>query len=228
MIDLIRELPWTPYGIQCSDSAVAHRVHKFLREAVLDRHIYVSKVIGFSIETNNTFRASTGDYITRHEQIGESYPELMLNLQDKVFLNAGQKYLDVVLKTGINTTLSSQFEGTYNQAVIEVLYEKPVICRCLKRETILRVALSYDCGYMHMSDTCKNLEKKYFPCNTNFSIAPFFRVLPMEPDATLIPIRYYNGATEAQLKNILSTWSIHVKTGNIKEEESLWLQSFGH
>lgn len=226
MIDLIMGLQWTSYGIQCPDAQVAHKVHRFLREAILDRHVYISKVIGFTIQTNNTFRASTGDYITRHEQIGESYPEMMVKLQDKVFLNAGSKYLDSVLTTGMNDVVSSPFGGFGSDNITEVLYENPETCRCLKKETILRVAIMYDCGYKHASENCKNFDKTFYPCNTDFSLAPFFRVLPMVPGSVLVPIRYYNGATESQLKDILNKWSLYMKTGSIKEVERLWWQDF--
>lgn len=228
MIKLISELPWTPYGIQCPDSKTAHYVHKFLREAVLDRHIYTTKVAGFTIETNNTFRASTGDYITRHEQIGESYPELMVKLQDKLFLNAGKNQLDIILETGMNTVDNIKIDDGEHNRTIEILYVKPDICRCLKKETILRVSLLYDCGYKHMSETCKGLDSSFFPCNIDFGISAFYRVLPMQLNDTLVPIRYYNGATEAQFKDILKKWMIYCNTGNIKEEEELWLQSFEH
>ena len=75
---VLNKLEWTPYGIQCPDIMTAKIVHKFVREAVLDRHIYLNKVIGFTINTNNTFRPFAGTYIARHKQIGESYPEIMV------------------------------------------------------------------------------------------------------------------------------------------------------
>lgn len=228
LISKVLSLPWTPYGIQCRSKEEAFKVHKFMREAILDKHVYISKIIGFTIQSNNTFRVGTGDYITRHEQLGESYPELMIKLQDKVFLHAGQVFLEVFLHTGMNNVIDNPFIGVSNKLDIEFLYENPEICRCLKKDVVLRVALSYDCGYKHMSVTCKGLDKEFFPCCTDFTIAPFYRVLPKESESTLVPIRYFNGATESQLRDILRTWNTHIKVGNVRMEEKLWLQSFGH
>lgn len=224
---IINDLVWTPYGIQCPNEQVAHKVHKFLREAILDRHIYMHKIIGFAIKTNNTFRPYAGTYIARHKQIGESYPEVMVNMLDKVFLNATTDYLDTKLDTGMNTLLDHQF-GDLKDVNCETLYTNPNICRCLMKETIFRVRIAYDCGYRSMADNSKELGSEYFPCYTDFSVANFFRVLPISPGDTLVPIRYYSGATEQNLKDLLLKWSIYIQTGSLKKGESLWVQSFEH
>lgn len=227
MLDYICTANWTPYGIQCGDPLIAKKVHRFMRQAILDRHVYINKIIGFTIKTNNTFRAGTGDYITRHEQIGESYPELMISLQDKIFLDTNAKELDVDLETGMNNVDNSIFRDVATGKTATVLYENCNICRCLKKSTILRVEIQYDCGFRAMPENCNYLDNSYFPCYTDYSLAPFYRVLPMEPGATLVPIRYCNKATEGQLKDILNTWSVYIKSGSVKMEEKEWLQSFG-
>ena len=224
---VLNNLQWTPYGIQCPDANTAKIVHKFMREAVLDRHIYLSKVIGFSINTNNTFRAYTGNYIARHKQIGESYPEIMVNMQDKIFVNVSETVLDSTLQTGVNTVETSPFWRAYNDFV-ETLYANPNICRCLTKETNFKVKLEYDCGYRSMTANSKNLSSEYFPCNTDYTMHQFVRILPMDVGSTLVPIRYYNGLTEETFKSILRKWLIYIQTNSLKKEESLWLQSFMH
>ena len=82
---ILNELQWTPYGIACPDAKTAHTVHKFLREAVLDRHIYLSKIIGFAVKSSTHFSVYSGTYIARHVQLGESYPELTVKLSDKIY-----------------------------------------------------------------------------------------------------------------------------------------------
>lgn len=222
---ILNNITWTPYGLECGNPNTAKVVHKFLREAVLDRHIYVSKVVGFAIKTNNTFRPFSGMSIARHKQIGESYPEIMVNLQDKVFLNDNADCLDTLLTTGMNTVTDNPF-GDLRDYKAEVLYVNPNICRCLMKETIFRVQLQYDCGYRSMAENSKSLGNEFFPCYTDYSLVDYFRVLPMSPGSTLVPLRYYNGATEAQFKDILTKWLLHIKTNSLKKEESLWMQNF--
>lgn len=222
---IINKLQWTPYGIACTDTATTRIVHKFLREAILDRHIYVHKIIGFAVNSTKEFRPYSGVYIARHKQLGESYPEIMVNLQDKVFINTLGDSLDTVLVTGENNVIDQPF-GDMRDYKAEVLYTNPYICRCLDKETIFRVRIQYDCGFKSMADNTKSLEDQFFPCYTDYSLSDYLRVLPMEPGATLVPIRYYHGITEAQFKDILTAWYVYVQTGSLKEEETLWMRSF--
>jgi len=224
--NIINNLNWTPYGIECNNPMTAKVVHKFLREAILDRHVYINKIIGFSIISNSVFRNYKGMTIARHKQIGESYPEIMINLLDKVFINTSSDTLDTHLTTGMNTTLTNTF-GDLRDYKAEVLYTKPDICRCLMKDAILRIQVQYDCGYRSMADNSKNLSDEFFPCYTDYSLADYFRVLPMSsPNQTLVPIRYYNGATERQLKDILTQWNIYIQTNSLKKEEAEWVHSF--
>lgn len=225
--DILNKLTWSPYGIQCPDIYTAKLVHKFMREAVLDRHIYISKVIGFAVKTNNTFRPFAGTYIARHKQIGESYPEVMVNLLDKVFLNTSKTQLDTILSVGSNTTLNCNFDDGEGN-IVDVLSTKPDICRCLDKQTVFRVKLQYDCGFRDMARNTKDLKPEFFPCYTDFSLADYVRILPMQPGTVLVPIRYYNGMTEEKFKDILGKWLLYIQTKSLKGEESLWLQSFMH
>lgn len=222
---VLQNFTWTPYGIECGDPNVAKKVHKFLREAVLDRHICVSKIIGFTVQSEKGSKEETGDYITRHPELGESYPELVNCLGDKVFVGVNADYLNVLLQPGVNTVLTSPF-GDLRDYKATVLYEDPYICRSLRKPVVLNVKLQYDCGYKEMPENCKNLQDDYFPCTSNFSVAEFFRILPMTPGTTLVPIRYYNGGNDVLFKKILSDWLNYLESGNGKDEERIWLQHF--
>lgn len=223
---ILSELPWTKYGIQCSNPNEALLVNKFMREAILDRHIYISKVVGFTIKTNNTFRPYVGTYIARHKQIGDSYPELMLNLQDKVFINTDLTRLGTVITTGDNTMQTNVF-GDLRDVTVKTLYTNDRICRCLDKEAILELILVYGCGYYDMQHSSSILTPEYFPCNVDFYLGDFFRVLPPRRCESTVQIRYFNGATEEDLKDILTKWFVTTQTNCIVEEEKLWLSSFG-
>lgn len=222
---VLNKLEWTPYGIQCPDIMTAKIVHKFVREAVLDRHIYLNKVIGFTINTNNTFRPFAGTYIARHKQIGESYPEIMVNLLDKVFIDVDGSVVNTTLQTGMNTVETSPFWNSCNNYV-ETLYTNPNICRCLTKTTNFQVRLEYDCGYRSMSLNSKSLSSEYFPCYTDYSLQDYVRVLPMLQDSTIVPIRYYNGMDTIKFRKLLSKWLIHIQKNSLKKEETLWMQNF--
>lgn len=224
---ILNELQWTPYGIACPDAETAHTVHKFLREAVLDRHIYLSKIIGFAVKSSTHFSVYSGTYIARHVQLGESYPELTVKLSDKIFLNTDADYLNMHLEAGMNTCIKNSF-GDLRDYKAEVLYTNPEVCRCLVDETVFCVRLQYDNGYRSMAENSKILDKEFFPCNTDYSLADYVRVLPIQPGDTLVPIRYYNGCTMANFQDILSKWYIYLQTGNIKSEEKEWVSNFVH
>lgn len=222
---ILNSIAWTPYGLVCPDAVTAKVIHKFMREAVMDRHICISKVIGFTIKSNNTIRSAGNASIARHKQIGESYPELMCHLLDKVFINVNTDTLDMLLSVGMNTLENNCF-GNLREYSAEVLYTDAGVCRCLKNDAILRVWLQYDCGYRGMASNSKILNKEFYPCYTDYSLEEYVRVLPMMRDQTLVPIRYYNGMTEEIFKNILSKWLVHLSTSSLKKEEKLWLQNF--
>ena len=100
MLDyVLNKTVWTPYGIECSDHATAKKVHKFMREAVLDRHICIRKVIGFSIHGDNGNKLYSGTYIARHINMGDSYPELAVVYSDKVFMTTANQ-VNLYIKVG--------------------------------------------------------------------------------------------------------------------------------
>lgn len=228
ILDEVLNAQWSPYGVTAASAADAKRFHKFLREAVLDRHICTHKVIGFLIDSNVATRGHVGTYIARHMQIGESYPQMIVNLLDKVFLDIKANSAKCLLKTGLNTLDNNSF-GDGRNATYEVLRTNPEICRCLFNETYLTVKLAYDAGYRSMQENSKELGGKYFPCYTDFSLSDFVRVLPMQPGSKLIPVRFYSGMTLDKFKQILLEWKAFAGTGGLRKEDGVWLQqSFNH
>lgn len=224
--DILNRCTWNAHGIQCPGDMYPRTVHKFLREAVLDRHIYLTKAIGFTFHTQSNQRTITGNYISRNKNIGESYPEVMKNLQDKVFINVSTDDCIVLLEPGMNTMHNIEF--TDNNVVLDCLYTNPDVCRCLNKNVMFKLKLLYDCGFRNMSQNSDNLSPEYYPCMTDYSLSPYVRILPMVELSNLIQIRYYNGMTPELFKDILSKWSIYIQTGSLKEGEIEWLRNFVH
>lgn len=233
MIDFICNANWTPYGVDCGSESAAAIVYKFLREAVMDRHIYISKIIGFSFDKSDIARTGNGEYITRHKQIGESYPELINILGDKIFLEPEEGEYSAKLEVtegndfvnGINNVYTSPFLNKLNQQV-EVLCTDPYLCRCLKGTNTLHVITAYDCGYRSTSYNSHIVKSNSFPCFTDHSLNDFVRVLPRSNPGPLVPIRFYNGMSVDHFKQILSNWGAVIKSSNIRKGERQWLRSF--
>lgn len=223
--DIIYSYAWTPYGIVCPDVNSMKLAHKFLREAILDRHLYVCKVIGFEIKSNVMSRAHAGTYIARHKQIAESYPEIMLNLQDKVFLTPNSKDLQCELKSGENKITTVGFMDA-DKNPVPALYTREDICRVIDKTCTLKLKVVYDCGYRYCQQNSKKVGSECFPSYTDFSVHEFFRILPPEPSGTTINLRYYNGATEASLKQLLAQYWSAIQSGSLRKEEREWLQNF--
>lgn len=226
MLDyILNKTVWTPYGIECGDHATAKQVHKFMREAVLDRHICIRKVIGFSIHGDNGNKLYSGTYIARHLNMGDSYPELAVIYSDKVFITSANQ-VNLFMQVGENQI--SKLAQMANPA-FEVLFTNDYAGRALSQSATVCLRLHYGSGYRSMADNSKILDPEFFPCNTDFSIQNFVRVLPFAPGdttSTLVPIRYYNNMTESQFRDILTTWLIHGKSNNLNSEELKWMQSF--
>lgn len=220
---------WVAEGISCNNVQTAKIVHKFLREAILDRHLPVTKVIGFKIKSSNTFRVAQSTYIARHKQIGESYPEIMNNLSDKVWLDVGSNDAHIPLNTGMNTLENTMVQPNHQFTVDTpptVLYVNPNICRCLQKTADLEIILKIGTGYSSMAANSKEIDSSYFPCSTDFSVAEFFRILPFTSETNVVPIRYYNGATPEVLKQLLNLWKTEMEYKVIERGDRRWLSAF--
>lgn len=224
---LLEQCKWTPYGIECPNVNVALKLHKFLREAILDRHLYVCKAVGFELRSPHKLRNHMGTYIARHQQIGESYPELMVNLSDKLFLSNISDVVRSVAKNGVNTVHDLKL---YHNRDIEVpcLYTNETYCTAIDKDVLFNVHLAYDCGYRHSSVNSALLSDTFFPCCTDFYAGDFFKVLPPDFSSSTVRINYYHGATPDTLRMLFSYWRDAYNTNSIRKEEMEWLQSFTH
>lgn len=223
--NILNDFTWTDYGIQCPDAYTAKAVHSFLREAILDRHIYINKIVGFKIKAASVMRAHAGTYIARHKQLAESYPEILTMLLDKVFLDTFDTELSAVLSQGANNLNTVNFTDS-NGKVVDVLYTNPDICRVIEKNCVLQVKSVYDCGYRDMRLNSKKIGSEYFPCYTDFTLAEYFKIPPLIPGSTLVPIRFYHGANKEQLRGILTKYLVTIQTGGLRKEEKEWLQNF--
>ena len=223
ILDNVLNAQWTPYGVKCNSALEAKQIHKFLREAVLDRHICLHKAIGFKVNSNVAYRSYVGTYIARHMQLGESYPQMVVNLLDKVFLNVNANSAKCLLNTGSNTLDKVSF-GDGRSKTYDVLYTDSELCRCLYDSTYFTVKLKYDCGFHSMDENSKELPSDYFPCYTDYSLTDYVRVLPMGDDVNIVPIRFYNGMTVEKFLDILKEWRVYINTGCLRKEDALWLQ----
>lgn len=223
---VLNECQWTPEGVICPNADVASTVHRFLREAILDRHMYVCKCIGFEIKSTTKARAHTGTYIARHAQLADSYLEILVKLQDKLFLTDKSCVARAAMSAGEVTVSNSNFyvDGKYEVKAVSV---DDYICRVTEDNIIMNLQLSYDCGYRHCANNSRALNNSFFPCNTDFYTGDFFRVLPPIPESNLVRINYYYDTDYTILKDLLSKWYNLVKKLNIRKEELAWMLSFG-
>lgn len=222
---LFSQLEWNDYGIVCHDPKLAKHIHTFMREAILDRHIYLRKVTSFAVSVKKPVGVSDRSRsIGRNSSIGESYPELMLNLSDKIFYQTTTDTAKVSLDVGNNTIQMHPF--TNKGETIKTLFSNPNICRVIHGTGTLEVNLTYDCGFRDMSLNTNGIGKEFFPCYTDYSVADYFRVLPEITNGSLVSIRCCNNASMNDLKSLLVQWLVPNNRDNIKKEEREWLQNF--
>lgn len=213
---LLKDATWNEKGVHCGDETVGKKVYDFLYELILDSHLYVTKPIGFYIE-NSTSYAKTGTYIARNSQVGESYPELMTNLQDKVFLHSTVPVIKADMSSGKITT------DVFKE---DVLCMSNYVCRVTDGTCKLVVKLATDCGYKTLKDTSKQLDSKFFPMNTYFNINDFVRILPKVDGFKDITLRYYHGMKPDMLYEMLQRYMGMINNMSISEEEKEWVSSF--
>lgn len=224
---LLDNCTWTEYGIQCPNANVARVLHKFLREAILDRHLYLCKVVGFGLKSHHKSRNHMGTYIARHQQVGESYPEVMVNLQDKIFMCDSSCVVRSVVAPGVGTVDNTLFYINRDTAV-PVMCTQKNLCTAIGNQVLFDLQLAYDCGYRNNVTNSKMLDSSYFPCNTDFYAGDFFRVLPPQFGSKDIRINYYHGATVDTLRTLLGNWYKACISKSVRKEELVWVQNFTH
>lgn len=213
---------FTPTGIQCSSESGAMKVFKFMREAILDRHVYVSKAVAVKF-TNDVHSRSYTDgklHMEGYYNCGESYPELTVNLLDKVFLvPPSQSTIEFLCKPGIVNMSDVLTEDAY-------LCSNQYVLRTLTNTMTLEIMLRYGSGFNSMSKNSK-IAKGAFPLYTDYSLQDYVRVLPMMPGETFIKMKFLNGMTLAKFMKILLNWNVVMENRSAAREELLWLQNFG-
>lgn len=221
---LFSQVEWTPYGLQCQDAETAKKLHSFLREAILDRHVYVSKIISFTFDISNPINAGSNRSVGRNINVGESFTDIIINLQDKVFIQTNATSARIDLEAKENTLLNAKFKDRSGD--LNVLYTDPKVCRLVNGTGAMHVALAYDHGFRTMDKNSDDKPKSHFPCYTDFSIADYFRIPPMDKGSTLVPIRYYHNANSDALRSILYKWLVPDNRSNLEDEEKVWLQHY--
>ena len=230
LFDLLsNDSAWTDYGINLPDQTTAKQVHKFLREALLDRHIYVTKVTAFKFDMTEHITASRKCTVGRKVVVGESYPEVLNNLQNKVFYRTGASSAIADLGTGVNSLDSVAFQ--FRGSELPVLYDNPYLCRVIKGTGKLHVKLVWDCGFRDMNANSHKFESRentdYFPCYTDFSLNEFFRIPPMAQNSTMVCIRCYHNASLDAFRMMLVKWLHANNRAKLREEERQWLSNCG-
>lgn len=211
-----------PNGFQCSTPDGAMKVFKFIREAVLDRHIYITKAVGVRF-TNDVHSKADSDgkvHIEGYYNCGESYPELMLNFNDKVFLtDPSTEIITIPCRVG-RMSIDKVMDAD------SILYQNPYIAQVLSNSMSIELAVRYSCGFSSMSENSK-VSSDMFPFMTDYSLSEYVRVLPMLYGETLIRLKFLHGMTMVKFINILRKWNLLAEQYRIKKEELIWLQSFG-
>lgn len=220
---ILNKCLWLPNGsLVCNSVEEASTVRKFLRELILDSHLYVNKSVGFKIKTSG--RAESGGVrIARYGAIGESYIELMNNLSNKVVLDQTVQHVRIELHTGVNTVHDCVFKSDDNRE-LPVLYEDPYICRVLDdKKHMLLLDMKVSSGYLDMRTAAKFTEG--FPAYVYYNIGNFIRVRP-DIGSTFVTLTYLNGFNAELFKKLLDANIGRYQSGIARGEDRAWKRSF--
>lgn len=220
---ILNELKVTDRGIMCRSEQERKLVHKFIREAVMDRRIPVYKVTGVAITSLTAKSVYTASQIARNKQIGESYVELAVNMLDKTFIVTNNDTLTADLHVGENSLPKVQFKA-YNKEA-KCFYTNPKLCRVIDGNVGMKIAIERSTGYKSMAQNSETLKSGFFPCNTDFSINDFVRVLPVV-DGIYVPIKFFNGFDVDMFNALLILWRIDIDKKIVNEGDKEWLYSF--
>lgn len=236
--DVLQQCTFDQLGIK-ANGIPPMKLFKFIREAILDRYIYLYKVAGYKL--TSTLKAHYGVDISRSRDMCDSYIEMAVNLSDKLFYDSPNKLILAIVTSDCYTVDTVTFKG--NATTYHPLYTNPYCCRSVDgkpREVTLY--LRYGNSYASMYSNYKYLnDESFFPCVTDFTLDPFIRVLPRPNDTPdsedLIRLRYYNGMTPEIFKGIMTSWSSYMhevarptnddNAQNIKGVQK-WLSNFEH
>ena len=219
--NLLNDFTWGQTSIHVSDPKKAYIMFQFIRQLIMDSHLYVTKIIGFSV-TNRTLRSHSGTYIARNVQIGESYAEMMVKLKDKLIINTNENELMFDVKKGVIKASELPMKDSS-----KILYTNDEMCRVITGTCVLNFRLQTDCGYRDMQQNSNELPNQYFPMNTYFNIMDYVRILPMMYGQTDIQFRFCHGMTMDIFKMLVARYKLLLESQYVSEEELTWAQSFG-
>lgn len=218
--DLLEGVNWESSAITSEDPAKLYTIFQFLRQLIMDSHLYVTKIIGFSV-TNRTMRSHTGTYIARNVQLGESYAELSVKLADKLIIGTDVDELSFDVKKGLIKVPALEMPASSR-----IMYTNDEVCRVIAGTCVLHFKIQTDCGYRDMQQNSAELPNSYFPMNTYFNISEYVRVLPMMRGDKRINLRFLNGMDVNTLKFLLLRYKSLIESQFISKEELAWVQSF--
>lgn len=217
----LEDFVWGTSGLSHPDPKLVYDVYQFIRELILDSHLYMTKVIGFYVK-NRTMRSKSGTYIARNVQIGESYAEMAVKLTDKLFVSVSGNDLNIGMECGV--VRAADCKTALGNG--KLFYTNDEICRVINGECILCLKLQTNCGYRDMRQNSAELPSEYFPMNTYFNIYDYVRVLPMLDGDTHIRLKFCNGMDVETLKLLLVQYCNMVSSELVNEEELAWIYSF--
>lgn len=224
---ILQDTVWTDESIICQSEEQAKLFHTFLREAILDRHIYNARVAGVAVKSTISKHSVAKTYIAKHQDVGESYAELTTQLTDKLFFITDNEVADIDLTKGVNKASECKF--IHGGKPLSCLYVNDLLCRAIKDNVRLSLFITYNSGYKSMADNSVAImsqhSSKYFPCNTDYSLAQYVRVLPPRPGC-VINVRFYNGMTPDIFKLVLSNWNVVLDSGKLVKEDREWLEKY--
>lgn len=218
--EVLSDLQWQKDGLSCPDADKLFRLYGFIRELILDSHLPVTKVIGYSI-INKTQRNKAGTYISRNIQIGESYAELVNRFSDKIVFGPNITELKFNLSCG-HIKMSDIIEQTQHK----ILYTNEDLCTVVNGDCQLILQFQTNCGFRDMQQNSSILSAEFFPMYTYFNLNEYIRVLPMLRGATKIPLRFYHGMTVDLLKSLMMRYSMLISQQAMSEEELTWVLNF--
>lgn len=222
--------------IRCSNAEQYALYFRFLRQAVLDRHIPHYKVIGVSYVRSDKSLKRLRSFVNieGNDSVGESFPELMLNLQDKIFLLKGEQSGRVVpvtctASTGTLTAPQAEFRNEA-QSSVQYLYTNKSVFTVMNDIVIIQLHLQYGVKFHDMAATSKLLTKTVFPFYVDYSLQDYVRILPPMQGLrdNVIRLRYSNGMTKSIFLSILNEWYDSLQVRDFGQEEKLWLQRSEH
>lgn len=217
---LLDEFAWDGNGVSCPNAERTYQMFKFLRELILDSHLFVTKAIGFSIK-NKTVRNKVGTYIARNSQIGESNTELLDKLSDKLFLDTSDTDLSFPLSCGLVKV------SDITSDEVKILCVNQEVCRVVTGNCTLNLKVQLNCGYKSIQKNSAELPPEYFPMFTYFNINDYVHILPMVKGSNRVNIRYYHGMNSTIFRGMVEKYRGLIKTSYISEEELKWVESFG-